>query len=109
MVKTLKITLIVMLLFCANSSVFAQFGIGGGLSGLYGFGSPKSFGGLNVILELPQDDEMTYFGKVTYLFPRQDDVTYSEYLNNNNSLLSGQSFDYNFTISIFLPELSGYG
>jgi len=64
----------------------------------------KSFGGLNVVLELPQDDEMTYFGKVTYLFPRQDDVTYSEYLNNNNSLLSGQSFDYNFTMDYLLLE-----
>jgi hypothetical protein len=104
MVKTLKITLIVMLLFCANSSVFAQFGIGGGLSGLYGFGSPKSFGGLNVVLELPQDDEMTYFGKITYLFPRQDEITYSEYLNNNNSLLSGQSFDYNFSMDYLLLE-----
>ena len=104
MVKFIKVVLFVVSIICSTGSLTAQFGIGGGLSGLYGFGSPKSFGGLNVILELPQDDEMTYFGKVTYLFPRQDDVTYSEYLNNNNSLLSGQSFDYNFTMDYLLLE-----
>ena len=104
MVKFIKVVLFVVSIICSTGSLTAQFGIGGGLSGLYGFGSPKSFGGLNVVLELPQDDEMTYFGKVTYLFPRQDDVTYSEYLNNNNSLLSGQSFDYNFSMDYLLLE-----
>jgi hypothetical protein len=104
MVKFIKVVLFVVSIICSTGLLTAQFGIGGGISGLYGFGSPKSFGGLNVVLELPQDDEMTYFGKVTYLFPRQDDVTYSEYLNNNNSLLSGQSFDYNFSMDYLLLE-----
>jgi hypothetical protein len=104
MVKFIKVVLFVVSIICSTGSLTAQFGIGGGLSGLYGFGSPKSFGGLNIVLELPQDDEMTYFGKVTYLFPRQDDVTYSEYLNNNNSLLSSQSFDYNFSMDYLLLE-----
>lgn len=104
MVKTIKITFTVVLLFCANSSVFSQFGIGGGLSGLYGFGSPKSFSGFNLLAELPQDDEMTYFGKITYLFPRTDDKSYLEFLNNNNPMLSGQTFEYNFSMDYLLLE-----
>lgn len=104
MAKTLKLTSIIVFLFFTKTSLFSQFGIGGGLSGLYGFGYPKSFGGLNLMVELPQDDEMTYFGKLTYLFPRQDDIIYGEYLNNNNPLLPGQNFNFNFSMDYFLLE-----
>lgn len=104
MAKTLKITSIIVFLFFTKTSLFSQFGIGGGLSGLYGFGSPKSFGGFNILAELPQDDEMSYFGKLTYLFPRMDDQSYPEFLNNNNPLLPGQTFDMNYSMDYLLLE-----
>ena len=104
MVKIVKIVFVIVLLINSNSSVFAQFGIGGGLSGLYGFGSPKSFGGFHILAELPQDDEMSYFGKITYLFPRKDEASYPEYLTNINPMLSGQTFDMNYSMDYLLLE-----
>lgn len=48
-------------------SVFgiAQTGVSGGLTMIKGFGIPKAYPGIHIGIEIPRDDEVSYFGRLT--------------------------------------------
>lgn len=46
----------------------AQVGISGGLSGLKGFGPNKPWGGFHLGVEVPRDDQMSYYVRFTHHF-----------------------------------------
>lgn len=53
-----------------SSSAFTQVGISVGANGLLAFGNPKPYGGLHLGLEVPRNERMSYFGRITH-FIRQ--------------------------------------
>lgn len=57
-------------LLLMTNIVFSQVSISGGGSMLNPFGVRKSFYGLHLGGELPQNNQVTFFGRVSYFFPR---------------------------------------
>lgn len=49
-------------------SANAQFSVGGGASTLFQFGNSKPFGGLHFNVEFPRNNEVTFYGRLTYHF-----------------------------------------
>lgn len=47
---------------------FGQYSLGGGTSMLFQFGNAKPFGGLHFNFEIPRNNEVTFYGRVTYHF-----------------------------------------
>ena len=47
------------------SILFSQTGISGGLSTLKGFGAPKAHMGMHLGVEIPRDDQVSFYGRVT--------------------------------------------
>lgn len=67
MVRAIKNTgILIMVLMSA--SVSAQFSIGGGASTLLEFGNKKPFFGLHLNAEFPRNNEVTFYGRLTYHF-----------------------------------------
>jgi len=60
------------LLFFAFSLILsvaqAQTGVSGGFTVLKGFGVPKAYPGIHIGVEIPRDDEVSYFGRLTATF-----------------------------------------
>jgi hypothetical protein len=75
MVRTIKIIGIVAVLFLTGN-VFAQYSVGGGPSFMFEFGNGKPFYGLHFNVEIPRNNEVTFYGRATYLFKQ----------NTNNSI-----------------------
>lgn len=72
MVGSMRI-LILTLFAALTASSWAQYSIGGGTSMLFQFGNNKPFGGLHFNFEIPRNNEVTFYGRVTYHF-RQNSV-----------------------------------
>ncbi len=55
------------------TSLNAQLSLSGGPSLLNPFGVKKSFYGLHIGGELPQNNQVTFFGRASYFFPRNEE------------------------------------
>jgi hypothetical protein len=88
----MKKVLVLMAIVLSGTS-FAQVGISAGTGMLVGFGSQRTWGGLHVGLEIPRDDAVSLYGRLSHYFarPSQDsiytsaiarDVTTSPYVIN---------------------------
>jgi len=56
----------------------AQVAVGGGASLLKSFGSTPAYGGMHLLVEVPTDDQTSYYGKLgIFLKNKQDDGTVS--------------------------------
>lgn len=60
--------LVLLLALLTSGTLSAQIGVSGGGSLLKGFGRPKPWGGLHVMVEVPRDDQTSYFGRITHHF-----------------------------------------
>ena len=68
--------IVILLFFATYSSALAQFGISGGLSLLKSFRVPQSFFGFHVGGEIPRDDQLSFYGRLSYsLKQREQDST----------------------------------
>lgn len=56
-------------------SANAQFSVGGGASTLFQFGNSKPFGGLHFNVEFPRNNEVTFYGRLTYHFKQNRSST----------------------------------
>lgn len=70
--KSKQVLLIASLFFGLHA--FGQFGVAVGTSMMRPFGAQKTFAGFHVGGEYSQDDEMSYFGRVTHHFGVTDPV-----------------------------------
>lgn len=43
----------------------AQTGVSGGLTMIKGFGVPRAYPGMHIGIEIPRDDEVSYYGRIT--------------------------------------------
>ena len=64
------IHLFLVFIILSTTAVFSQMSISGGTSLLNPFGVKKSFYGLHLGGELPQNNQVTFFGRMSYFFPR---------------------------------------
>jgi len=62
---------LVLLLLICETTTFAQFSLGGGLSSVMAYGRKSSGYGLNFVAELPRNNDLTFTGSITYTFPRE--------------------------------------
>ncbi|MFN5910195.1 MAG: hypothetical protein ACK45H_02565 [Bacteroidota bacterium] len=57
----------------------AQVGISGGLSSLKAFGVPKLYGGIHLGVEIPRDDQVSFYGRLTTYLPNRDELNTTNY------------------------------
>lgn len=50
----------------------AQVGLSGGLSMLKAFGVPKPYAGMHLGIEIPRDDQVSFYGRITAYLPNQE-------------------------------------
>lgn len=74
MVRTIKYAITTSFILI-TSIVSAQFSVGGGPTAMMEFGNKKPFYGLHFNMEFPRNNEVTFYGRITYLF-NQKNVNY---------------------------------
>ncbi|MBI3238726.1 MAG: hypothetical protein HYZ43_07810, partial [Flavobacteriia bacterium] len=52
----------------------AQTGVSGGITMIKGFGIPKAYPGIHIGVEIPRDDEVSYFGRLTTTLSNMSDT-----------------------------------
>jgi hypothetical protein len=67
------IHLFLVFVILSTTTVFSQMSISGGTSLLNPFGVKKSFYGLHIGGELPQNNQVTFYGRASYFFPRNEE------------------------------------
>lgn len=67
MVRAIKNT-VFLLMVLISATVSAQFSVGGGASTMFEFGNKKPFYGLHFNFEVPRNNEVTFYGRLTYHF-----------------------------------------
>lgn len=65
-----KLLIIVMLTLVAPA--WSQFSINGGGSLLVGFGAPRAWQGIHIGFEVPRDDALSFYGRITHHFFQGD-------------------------------------
>lgn len=88
--KWMLMSVIVVLSFNNN----AQYSLGGGVSTLFQFGNSKPFGGLHFTVEFPRNNEVTFYGRMTYHF-RQNKSQPALYENGEPAYLYAYAYDFN--------------
>jgi len=53
----------------------AQTGVNGGITMIKGFGVPKAYPGIHLGVEIPRDDQVSYFGRITTTLSNTSDET----------------------------------
>lgn len=97
--KVILAILLIIIGFGANG----QYSIGGGASTLFQFGNKKPFVGLNFIVEVPRNNEVTFYGRVNYLFKQnatQSVGTMDAFAIDPATTPYTQSLDYRFNESL---------
>jgi hypothetical protein len=97
-IKTVIITIF-------SSVAFGQIYVGGGLTGLYGVNSPKSFYGLNALIEFPQGEETAFYGKLTYQFSQKSDEFQYDYLEPKNPINYAKGFEFKSSMDYLMLEV----
>jgi len=87
MIKKILFLLVLALSFISN----AQFGINGGVSLLKAFGTPKPYIGFHIGGEIPRDDQVSLFGRVSF---------YAKQKESTEQLTYVQAIDPNTTPSV---------
>lgn len=67
MVRAIK-NMVFLLVILISTTVSAQFSVGGGASTMFEFGNKKPFYGLHFNFEVPRNNEVTFYGRLTYHF-----------------------------------------
>ena len=60
--------LLVLIIIALSGPSMAQIGVSGGGTFMKGFGQPRPWGGLHFGLEIPRDDAVSFYGRVTHHF-----------------------------------------
>lgn len=100
MVKMIVKLKMVVMLVCLSvaTSLNAQYSIGGGLSTIFQFGNNKPFVGGHIIAEIPQNDDVTFYGRLCYTTPQKQSLNryeiYDPATNNFYPLTEIEKFNY---------------
>ena len=72
--KYLKSLITLFVSICIGVSLNAQVSISAGMGGVNGFSTSKSFFGLHGGLQLPRNNDVTFYGRFGHYFSRPDDI-----------------------------------
>lgn len=72
MVGKIKNILVIIVLMMGTNVALAQFGLSGGVSMLKGFGVPKPYIGMHIGGEIPRDDQITMYARLSLYAPQQE-------------------------------------
>ena len=94
--------LIVLMLILFNSSlIMAQFGLSGGITVLKGFNAPKPFVGFHIGGEIPRDDQLSFYGRLSFLAKQSEvnkTITLDPYTNLPSTTFPPYINSMNYTI-----------
>jgi hypothetical protein len=74
-----------LLIITASTKLIAQASISGGANMLNAFGVKKSFYGIHIGGELPQNNMVTFYGRLNYFFPQAE-------MDSSNAVAVGNDF-----------------
>jgi hypothetical protein len=104
MVGKIKYLVVVVILLIGSTAAKAQFGVSGGMSVLKGFGVQKPYIGMHFGGEIPRDDQISLFARLS-LYARQQEpgngltiVTATDFTTVPYSQTIGYSSTFNYTI-----------
>lgn len=80
----------------------AQYSIGGGLSTLFQFGNGRPYAGINLIAEIPSNNDQTFYVRANYLFKQNVSRSVQEVIEEQGNVYSPL---YAFTTN---PNISPY-
>jgi hypothetical protein len=80
----LKSGLVLFLLLFGQLS-HAQFGLGVGTTLIKGFGYPNAYAGFHLMGELPKDDQLTFYGRISGSFYGKDKEVFKDPLFDQNT------------------------
>lgn len=71
-----------LLLFLLMNSLFfhAQVGLSGGFNMLKGFGVPKPYAGMHLGVEIPRDDQISFYGRLSTYLPNTEQSDGTNYV-----------------------------
>lgn len=85
----------------------AQFGVSGGVSMLKAFGTPKPYVGMHVGVEVPRDDQISFYGRASFylkqmqpLDPPSNQVAVQAYSLTNPIQYQYINFDQSFNYTV---------
>lgn len=97
-----KIILLLVLVF-NTAIILAQFGVSGGVSVLKGFSTPKPFVGIHIGGEIPRDDQVAFYGRLS-LYAKQTDPTESSIYINGTDNMSYTEVKYRNSMNYVILE-----
>lgn len=74
MVGKMKNILLTLVAIMQLSILSAQFGLSGGMNTIFAFGAPKPYLGLHIGGEIPRDDAVTFYGRLSTYLGNKDTV-----------------------------------
>ena len=101
--KSIYIAVICLLSYNAQSQVSLNLGLGP----LKGFGVPKSFFGFHGGIELPRNNDVTFYLRLGYYLPRKEDDTISTSVTAINPLSSPSTLTVNYLTSTNYTTIEG--
>lgn len=99
----MKKLILLMLLLLNTAVIFAQFGLSGGVSVLKGFGTPKPFVGIHVGGEIPRDDQVSFYGRLS-LYAKQTEAIPSTLTLYTPDYMSSTQVQYKTSMNYVILE-----
>ena len=93
--------------FFINSLSYAQMSINAGTSFLKGFSSDKTFFGLNGGIELPRSNDITFYGRIGYYFPKYEDQVNSTVVTAINLTTTPYNLQVNYQSKMSYTTIEG--
>lgn len=93
--------------FLICSKAYTQFGINGGASVLLAFGTPKPYVGLHIGAEVPRDDQVSIYGKLSLYSKQTTDTksqTFAEAIDMTTTVPAYQTVMYNTSMNYTMIE-----
>lgn len=98
----------ILVVFFGLTTVFsmAQFGLSGGMSMLKAFGTPKPYVGFHIGAEIPRDDAVSFYGRISFYAKQREAIDNYTYVfaNDPNKLPYTQLVPYNATFNYTMIE-----
>lgn len=97
------------LLVCIALAIYgnAQTGVSGGLTMIKGFGVPKAYPGIHIGVEIPRDDQVSFYGRVTATLSNMSDKTFSANAEARDLSTSPQVKTVPYTVKMNYINLEG--
>lgn len=99
---------IVLLIILFNTvSIMAQFGVVGGVSVLKAFSTPKPYVGFHIGGEIPRDDQISIYGRISFYAKQNEEIEGSTYVEAINPITNPTIIPIGFQTSMNYTMIEG--